>query len=143
MSENKTRPSSRSAEDYLDSVSDPVRREDARALCEMMKRVTGEEPVLWGGSMVGFGKYRYRYESGREGEWLATGFAPRAKELVVYLIADAPNRQDLLARLGKHRTGKSCLYIKRLPDVNLDVLEALIRKSLGALRDRYPDVGVA
>ena len=139
MSDNKTRPSSRSAEDYLDKVADPVRREDALALCEMMKRISGEQPVLWGASMIGFGKYRYRYDSGREGEWMAIGFAPRAKELVIYLMAEAPDREQLLARLGKHRTGKSCLYVKRLSDVDEQALEALVRGSLAALRERYPD----
>ena len=139
MNENKTTPSSGSAEDYLNSVSDPGRREDALALWRMMKRITGEEPVLWGGSMIGFGKYRYRYDSGREGEWLATGFAPRAKELVVYLMTNSADREELLGRLGKHRTGKSCLYIKRLLDVDMGVLEALVRSSLRALRERYPD----
>lgn len=89
--------------------------------------------------MIGFGRYTYRYESGREGEWLATGFAPRAKELVVYLMADSPQREQQLASLGKHRTGKSCLYIKRLGDVDIDVLEQLIRSSLQALRERYPE----
>lgn len=89
--------------------------------------------------MIGFGRYRYRYESGREGEWLATGFAPRAKELVVYLMADSPQREQHLGRLGKHRIGKSCLYIKRLADVDIDILDQLIRSSLQALRERYPE----
>ena len=138
MSENKTRPSNDGVDDYLQGIRDPVRREDALALCEFMRRVTGEEPELWGGNMIGFGRYRYKYDSGREGEWLATGFAVRAKELVVYLMADAPDRGELLEQLGKHKIGKSCLYIKRLSDVDMDVLEKLVRTSLGALRDRYP-----
>ncbi|MGI8704507.1 MAG: DUF1801 domain-containing protein [Sphingomicrobium sp.] len=138
MSENKTRPSSESVEAFLDKIPDADRRDGARTLCRLMQRVTGEEPVLWGGSMIGFGRYRYKYESGREGEWLATGFAPRAKELVVYLMADSPDREQLLARLGKHRVGKSCLYIKQLADIDLEVLEALIRSSLQALSELYP-----
>jgi hypothetical protein len=139
LAQNKTKPTSDDVSAFLDRVPDPGRREDARALCEVMARVTGEDPVLWGGSMVGFGSYRYKYDSGREGEWLATGFAPRVKELVVYLMADSPNREQLLARLGKHRIGKSCLYIKALSAVDTDVLEELIRGSLRALRERFPD----
>ena len=139
MNENKTRPSSQSVDRFLNEVPDPVRREDALKLCDLMQRVTGEEPELWGGSMIGFGRYRYKYDSGREGEWLAAGFAPRAKEQVVYLLGDAPDREQLLAKLGKHRIGKSCLYIKRLADVDMDVLETLVRSSLKALRERYPD----
>ena len=139
MNENKTRPSGESVEAFLDKIADSGRREDSRALCSLFRRVTGEEPELWGGSMVGFGRYKYRYESGREGEWLATGFAPRAKELVVYLMADSPQREQQLASLGKHRSGSSCLYIKRLADVDIDILEQLIRSSLQALRERYPE----
>lgn len=138
MSENKTRPSDDSVEAYLESVPDPAHRQDARTVCELMNRVTGEQPALWG-SMVGFGRYRYKYDSGREGEWFAAGFAPRGRETVVYLLADAADREQLLARLGKHRVGKSCLYIRRLADVDLAVLEQLVRSSLQALRERYPD----
>jgi hypothetical protein len=139
VAQNKTKPTGEDVSTFLDRVPDPGRREDARALCELMARVTGEEPVLWGGSMVGFGSYRYKYDSGREGEWLATGFAPRAKELVVYLMAETPDREQLLARLGKHRIGKSCLYIKALSAVNCAVLAELVRGSLRELRERYPD----
>ena len=139
MNQNKTKPSEESVDAYLGSISNPDRRQDAQALASLMEQVTGEQPELWGGSMIGFGRYRYRYESGREGEWLATGFAPRAKELVVYLLADVPDRDQLLARLGKHRIGKSCLYIKRLSEIDMNVLGSLIRGSLKALRERYPD----
>ena len=139
MNENKTRPSSESVQAYLDAVAEPGRRENARALCSLFRRVTGEEPELWGGSMFGFGRYKYRYESGREGEWLATGFAAGSNGLVVYLMADSPQSEQQLARLGKHRTGKSCLYLKRLADVDIGVLEQLIRSSLQALRERYPE----
>ena len=136
---NKTVATAQSAAAFLDGVPDGQRRDDARQLCRLMERVTGEHPTMWGASIVGFGRYRYRYDSGREGEWAATGFSPRAKELVVYLMADAADRDALLGRLGRHKVGKSCLYIKRLADVDMTVLETLITRSLAAVRDRYPD----
>lgn len=139
MAENKTMPTGADVDVFLAAVPDAQRRADALELRAMFQRITGEEPVMWGASMIGFGSYRYRYESGREGEWLATGFSPRARELVLYLMADAPDREALLQKLGKHRTGKSCLYIKRLSDVDREVLETLVRRSLEALRRRYPD----
>jgi hypothetical protein len=104
-----------------------------------MERVTGEPPLLWGYGIVGFGRYRYRYESGREGEAGVAGFSPRAKELVVYLPADPPDKDALLARLGKHKIGKCCLYIKRLSDVDESVLEQLVAGAAKAIKERYPD----
>jgi hypothetical protein len=103
-----------------------------------MERATGEPPAMWGSNIVGFGRYHYRYESGREGDAAPVGFSPRAKELVIYLAADAADREALLGRLGKHRTGKSCLYVKRLEDVDRGVLQALVAASVAAVRERYP-----
>ena len=138
MAENKTQFTDADVSRFIEAVPDPKRREDAKALSAMMQRITGEPPRMYGPSIVGFGRYRYRYESGREGEAALVAFSPRAKELVVYL-ADPPDRDELLARLGKHRIGKCCLYIKRLEDVNADVLEQLVTSSARTTREQYPD----
>lgn len=134
MSELKTVPTEASVERFLDAVEDPARRADSRALLELMSRVTGEPPRMWGASMVGFGTYHYRYASGREGDWFLTGFAPRKNDLTLYVMAGFTAYDDLMSRLGKHRTGKSCLYLKRLSDVSADVLEELIRESVEHMR---------
>ena len=138
MSENKTRPGTGSAADFIDQVSDPGRREDARTLCALMMEMTGEPPVLWGPSIIGFGSYHYRYDSGREGDAPAAGFSPRARELVVYLAAHSDKTGALLDRLGKHRLGKSCLYLKRLFDIDLGVLREVVSDSFQAVKARYP-----
>jgi hypothetical protein len=139
MAENKTTRTNVSVDDFLDAVPDPKRREDGKSLCALMERLLGEPPRMWGPSIVGFGRYRYRYDSGREGEAAVAGFSPRAKELVVYLPADPPDKEALLARLGKYKSGKSCLYIKRLEDVDLDALKQLVADSAKAIKQRYPD----
>ena len=139
MAENKTKFTDVDVAEFLDGVPDSERREDGKALCTLMQRVTGEPPRMFGPSIVGFGLYRYRYESGREGEASVAGFSPRAKELVVYLPADPPDKDALLERLGKHKIGKCCLYIKRLEDVDKGVLEQLIVGSARAIKERYPD----
>lgn len=138
MSENKTRPEARGVDDFIAAVADATRREDARALVALMQRLSGEPPVMWGPSIIGFGAYHYRYDSGREGSAPRLGFSPRAKELVLYLLDGSPHQADLLARLGKHRTGKSCLYIKRMADVDVNVLEELVADSLAQMDTRYP-----
>lgn len=137
MSDLKTAPTEASVDQFLDGVADPSRRDDCRTLLEMMARVTGEPPRMWGASMVGFGSYHYRYASGREGDWLLTGFSPRKNDLPVYVMAGFDRYGDLMSRLGKHRTGKSCLYIKRLSDVSPDVLEELVRESVEHMRRTY------
>jgi hypothetical protein len=124
---------------FLDAVADPKRRSDAKALCALLKRVTGEQPVMWGQSIVGFGSYHYRYASGHEGDAPIVGFSPRAKELVVYLYCYGAWSEQLLARLGKHKLGKACLYIKSLADVDEAVLAELVITSTDAIRERYPD----
>ena len=138
MAENKTKPTAEDVRRFLDAVPDERRRADARAVCELMQRVTGEPPIMWGPSIVGFGSYHYRYESGREGDAPLAGFSPRAKELVVYLDCDVAADDALLASLGPHKIGKSCLYLKRLADVDQDVLRELIVRSMAAARARYP-----
>ena len=139
MAENKTKPTGEDVSRFIDAVPDPRRRDDAKALCRLMERVIGEPPKMWGPSIVGFGRYRYRYDSGREGEAGVAGFSPRAKELVVYLPADPPDRDALLARLGKHKTGKCCLYLKSLAEVDERVLEQLVAGAARAIKERYPD----
>lgn len=109
MAENKTKPTGASVEAFLDAVPDPPRREDARRICAMMERLSGEPPEMWGPSIVGFGRCRYRYDSGREGVMPRIGFSPRARELVLYVVDDFPRHQHLMDRLGKHKTGKVCL----------------------------------
>ncbi|MEA3047384.1 MAG: hypothetical protein QOJ53_1716 [Sphingomonadales bacterium] len=130
MAEIKTKPTGIAVDAFLDAVPDPQRREDGKVLREMFERISGEPAAMWGPSIVGFGSYSYRYESGHGGEMCRIGYSPRAKELVLYIGATAPGVADLLARLGKHNTGKSCLYVKRLKDIDLDVLERMIAAEL-------------
>lgn len=138
MGENKTRETSEDVSAFIDRVEDPKRREDARELCAVMGRATGEPPKMWGPSIVGFGTYHYKYESGREGDWSAVGFSPRAKELVLYLSAHSERTEGLLKRLGKHKTGKSCIYVKSLADIDEAVLADLVADSYRAISERYP-----
>lgn len=123
---------------FLGRLQDERARRDAEILCALMQRVTGEPPAMWGASIVGFGRYHYRYESGREGESALTGFSPRSKELVLYLMADAAEQEGLLKRLGKHKPGKGCIYLKSLEGVDLAVLEELVAASVASVRARYP-----
>ena len=129
MAEPKTRPTDADVGAFLESVPDERRRDEARTVCRLMQEVTGEVPVLWGTGIVGFGRVRLRYASGRELDWPVTGFSPRKTATTIYLVDGFEERLDLLARLGPHSTGKSCLYLKRLSDVDLDVLKALIAES--------------
>lgn len=137
MAENKTRPTSASVEDHLAQYPEAQRR-DASSLVELMTRLTGAKPVMWGPTIVGFSSYHYRYASGREGDAPLSGFAVRQRELVVYLMPDGPREAELLPKLGRHRKGKSCLYIRSLAEVRRDVLEDLIRDSIVETRRLYP-----
>jgi hypothetical protein len=128
MAENKTRKTAVSVDDFLDAVPDPQRRADGKILRALMERVSGEPPAMWGPSIIGFGSYHYKYESGREGDMCRIGFSPRANALVLY--GGFLRSPDLLARLGRHRTGKGCLYIKRLGDVDEAVLEQMTAAAL-------------
>ncbi|HYN25136.1 MAG TPA: DUF1801 domain-containing protein [Pyrinomonadaceae bacterium] len=130
MAEAKTKPTEESVSGFLKKLSDKSRREDCLTVLELMKDVTGEEPKMWGSSIVGFGRYRYKYESGREGEWMITGFSPRKSDLTLYIMPGFEPVSELMARLGKHKTGKSCLYIKKLADVDLGVLRKIVEKSV-------------
>jgi hypothetical protein len=139
MSENKTKPTDESVRAHLDAVADDERRADCYRVLEIMQAATGEEPRMWGRGMVGFGSYHYRYESGREGDWFVTGFAPRKNDLTLYIMAGFDRYDELMARLGKHSTGKSCLYLKRLSDVDVDVLTELVSRSVAHMRSTYGD----
>lgn len=133
----KTRPTAATVEDFLAAIPDAGRREECRTLRALMERVTGAPAVMWGPSMVGFGRYHYIYQSGRQGDWFLVGFSPRKQALTVYLMAGFEDRPELMTRLGKYSTGKSCLYLKRLSDIDLDALEALLVASVESLRRRY------
>ena len=136
MAENKTQPTSGSVTDFLNKVSDKVRRDDCFAVLDIMKRVTGEEPTMWGPAIVGFGRYRYKYESGREGEWMITGFSPRKSDLTLYIMHGFDEAGSLMERLGKYKTGKSCLYIKKLEDIDVAVLRKLVEQSVRKMARR-------
>jgi len=136
MAELKTKPTKASVSGFLNKVSDKSRREDCLKVLEIMKDVTGEEPEMWGESIVGFGRYRYEYESGTKGEWMITGFSPRKGDLTLYLMSGFEAVPNLMARLGKHKTGKSCLYLKKLEDVDLKVLRKIVEKSVKGMASR-------
>ena len=138
MAELKTRPSDASVDDYLASRANAEQLTDCRAMIDICQRATKQRPKMWGPSIVGFGSYTYRYESGHSGQAPLVGFAIRGRELVLYLSMDGPAQTALLSRLGRHRTGKVCLYIKRLADLDVDVLEALIVGSVSDVNRRYP-----
>lgn len=138
MTETKTRPTQMRVADFIDAAPDAVRREDAKTLVALMSRISGEEPVMWGPSIIGFGSYHYRYESGHEGDACRLGFSPRKAELVLYVLNGSPEQEAQLARLGKHKTGKACLYIRKLADVDMAVLEEIIRGALASMDARYP-----
>ena len=129
MATLKTQPTDEDVEAFLDRIEDPRKREDSRAICRLMAEETGEPPRMWGTGIVGFGTYHYTYASGREGDWMALGFAPRKASLTLYLMDGFGGYEELLARLGKHSTGRSCLYVKRLSDVDVDVLREMVRRS--------------
>lgn len=133
MSEAKTQPTKTTLKEFLASVADPVRRADCATVATLMQQATGEKAVVWGSSIVGFGRYRYRYASGREGDWPIVGFAPRKNDLTLYIMPGFDKHEDLLAALGKHKTGKSCLYIKSLAGIDMAVLAQLIERSVEAM----------
>ena len=129
MAELKTQKNSKSVTTFLNSIENDIRKKDAFTLLELIEDVTGEQPKMWGTSIVGFGNYHYKYPSGREGDWFLTGFAARKQALTLYLCFDLSKYTGYLEKLGKHTTGKGCLYIKSLEDVDIDVLGSLIRES--------------
>lgn len=137
MSEHKTQPTGADPHAFVTAIEHPTRRADAQALLELMERVTGWQPRMWGPSIVGFGRYHYRYDSGREGDSLAVGFSHRKASLVIYLRPGYNDFTRERAALGKHKMGKSCVYVTRLADIDLTVLEQMIRSGLASLREQY------
>jgi len=135
---NKTQATCESVEAFLNAVEHPVRREDGLRLNALFKRVTGWQPRMWGPTIVGYGEYHYRYESGREGDFLATGFSPRKASQSIYIMPGYQDYSAILARLGKHKIGKACLYVNKLSDIDEAVLEELIITGLKDLGARYP-----
>ncbi|NNJ89674.1 MAG: DUF1801 domain-containing protein [Eudoraea sp.] len=140
MSGNKTIPTTESVDEFLASIPDVQKRMDCITLQHLMKEVTKEDPVMWGSSIVGFGEYHYKYDSGREGDMLMTGFSPRSQNISIYIIAGFKRYEVLMKKLGKHKTGKSCLYVKRLSDIDLDVLKELIAASHEHIKNKYHPV---
>jgi hypothetical protein len=126
MAELKTKPTDISADSFVTALPDEKKRKDSLALLEMLRQVTGEQPRIWGDSIVGFGSYHYTYASGREGDWFVTGFSPRKQNLTLYVMGGFEQHADLLAGLGKHKLGKGCLYINKLQDVDQEVLRQLL-----------------
>lgn len=143
MAETKTKPTGASVDAYLASRASPEQLADCKAIMAMCKRVTKQKPYMWGPSIVGYGSYTYRYESGHSGDAPIAGFAIRGRELVVYLGVDDPGQSKLLAKLGKHKMGKSCLYFKQLADLDVKVLESLIAASVAEVKRRFPGTGNA
>lgn len=130
MTTLKTRPNDQDVTEYISKIENPQTRQDSALILEIMLRVTGTEPVMWGDSIIGFGSYHYTYASGREGDWFLTGFSPRKQSLTLYIMAGFSGYDTLLSRLGVHKTGKSCLYINRIADIDTRILEELIRQSV-------------
>ena len=138
MAKLKTKPTEVSAESHIAAIKNEEQRNDAQTLVALMQRVTRQEPTMWGPSIVGFGSYHYKYASGHEGDSALTGFAVRGSEFVVYIAEGFEGRDVLLAKLGKHRTGKVCVYFRRLADVDLKVLKTLVTRSMADTKRRYP-----
>ena len=134
MAELKTKPTKQSVKDFVDGVKDEHQRKDCRTVSRIMKRITKANPKMWGPGIVGFGSYHYKYASGREGDWFLTGFAPRKQNLTLYIMSGFKKYSALLKKLGKHKIGGSCLYVKRLDDVDMDVLTELIEDSVAYVR---------
>ena len=138
MAELKTKKNDKSVEEFLQSVENDRRREDAFVLLNLMRDITGDEGSMWGDSIIGFGHYHYKYESGREGDWFLTGFSPRKQSMTVYMMGGSPSEDELRKKLGKHKRSKGCLYINKLADVDLTILEEIIRHAVNYLREKYP-----
>jgi len=138
MAELKTKQTDQSVEDFLDCIPDDKKREASYTILKLMKNATGKEPKMWGDSIIGFGSYHYCYESGREGDWFLTGFSPRKQNLTLYIMAGFTQYDALLQKLGKFSTGKACLYIKKIEDIDMLTLEELVRQSADLIARTNP-----
>lgn len=136
---NKTTLNKNSVSKFLNAIEDPQRRKDAKAVAKLMQEITGHKPAMWGSSIVGFDAYHYKYDSGREGDMCAVGFSPRKNALTLYIMPGYQDFGDLLEKLGPHKIGKSCLYLKKLDDVHLPTLKKIIKKGYKDLKKMYPD----
>ncbi|MEM9326259.1 MAG: DUF1801 domain-containing protein [Bacteroidota bacterium] len=136
----KTVPNQANVDEFIAGVVDEQQREDCKTLLKIMHDLTGETPGMWGTTIVGFGDFHYRYASGREGDWFLTGFSPRKQNLSIYIMEDIASLSDITSRLGKHKHGKGCLYVKRLLDIDSEVLKELITVSIHRTKERYKDV---
>jgi hypothetical protein len=139
MAKNKTTETTSSVETFINKVKDETKRKDAYQIIGLMKSETGCDPKMWGPSIVGFGSYHYTYDSGHEGDAPCLGFSPRSTAIVLYLSSNFANRESLLQKLGQYKSGKSCIYIKKLEDVNIAVLKQMIKNSYKDTRSKYPD----
>lgn len=139
MAELKTKATEASVKDFLDAKADPKVRQDCDTIVDIMERVTGEKAKMWGSAIVGCGNYHYKYDSGREGVMCITGFSPRKPDMALYVSAGAEEQAPLLAKLGKHKMGKGCLYIRKLADVDVNVLEQIVKNGIEIIRAKYPD----
>ncbi len=137
MSENKTKPTTASVHQFLDAVTDGTKRSDCYTLLEAIQEITQKDPVMWGPSIIGFGSYHYKYDTGREGDMILAGFSPRKQNITIYMMAGFGRYPELMQRLGKYKTGKSCLYIKRLSDIDMDILLQLIASSYRHMDNKY------
>ncbi len=139
MAELKTKQNDQSVTDFLKAVPDERRRDDSFVILDLMKEITGQEPKMWGDSIIGFGNYHYKYATGREGDWFVTGFSPRKQNLTLYIMSGFDEYDELLKKLGKYKTGKACLYINKLADVEISVIKELIQKSVAHLSGQGSD----
>ncbi|WP_417589833.1 DUF1801 domain-containing protein [Owenweeksia hongkongensis] len=130
MSELKTKKNDKDPMEFIASVENEKRKADSRVVMDLMEKITGEKGTMWGPSIVGYGSYHYKYASGREGDWMITGFSPRKQSLTLYIMPGFDRYEELMGKLGKYKTGKSCLYINKLEDVDIDVLEQLVSLSV-------------
>lgn len=137
-SQNKTQPTNSSVTQYLSAIEDPQIRQDSQQIVKIMRRISGKKAVLWSAGILGYGTFHYQYASGREGDWMRIGLAPRKREMSLYLTMDITQFAEILQRLGKHKTGKGCLYIRKLADVDLEVLEELIQAAWNKSLEQYP-----
>ena len=137
MAENKTKETEASVEGYLAAIQDEARREDCKALAKLMEKATKQPPKMWGTSIVGFGRYHYKYDSGREGDSCLVGFSSRKGDISLYGLKAAPSHDDLMPKLGKHKAGKGCAYIRKLSDIDLKVLEKLVAEAAAQKKDRH------
>ena len=138
MAELKTKENETNVEAFLNGIEDEQRRKDCQAVAKMMQQVTKAKPKMWGSAIVGFGSYHYKYASGREGDWMLVAFSPRKQNLTLYITAGFDGREDLMMKLGKHKTGKGCLYINKLSDIDTTVLKTLIQKSVEHMQKTNP-----